>query len=340
MRSRRLALVALLVAAGTAEAAPRSRWFERVGEERGYAFPRHALWDPDAGHFLLLESNGYPGGRGQDGMLSLVGPRGRSRRRGLTRAEGRPGLEGAAAVARRGAIVFVADGPLLRRFHRETGAPLGSFDLAPAGAVTLGSLALGADGRTLIAGDLDAGLVLTHDPGRGTREVLARDLGRVLGVAPHPTEDAVLALAYDAPGRASRLLRLGPTGSPPAELGRYPDRRLTGLGPDGVGGLLVVDPTAGEVLTIRPDEGWALTSPIHGFHRPTAVASGPEGALLVLEEGGRLHAMARREAPLPPPAAPGPSGGSAPAVPLTAPPSLGSGLPLVAPPVPPEEGQR
>jgi sugar lactone lactonase YvrE len=85
-------------------------------------------------------------------------------------------------MAIQGDTLWVADITALRAFHRRTGAPLGTIDFAPLGAVQLNDVALAPDGSLRVT---DTGIIMGKDGvvHTGPDRIFAVGPGRAVTVA-------------------------------------------------------------------------------------------------------------------------------------------------------------
>ena len=206
----------LLVACGGGEAehaeeaedegAVASSRSELVASVSGFETPEGVRYDPAADVFFVSSIVGGPGTKDGSGFISRVGADGtvqslrfiESGRNGVT-------LNAPKGMALSGDTLWVADIDVLRGFHRTTGAPLATVDLAPNGAIFLNDVAIGPDGARYVTDTgivFDAAGAMTHTgPDRiyrveGATVTVAAEgtaLGLPNGIAAYPSGGFVLA---------------------------------------------------------------------------------------------------------------------------------------------------
>jgi glucose/arabinose dehydrogenase len=180
----------------------------KVGELReGLARPESARWDADQRVWLISNINGAQE-KDNNGYISRVSAEGKmERQRFIAGGTGGVVLHAPKGMAITGDTLWVTDIDVVRGFHRRTGAPVATVDLAPLGALFLNDLTAGPDGSLYLT---DTGVRFDSV---GTRQHTGPDrVYRIRGRTPTVAlEGAVLGepngIAYDREGR--RFL-LGP----------------------------------------------------------------------------------------------------------------------------------
>lgn len=179
---------------------------ELVASVSGFETPEAVRYDPAADVYFVSSIVGGPGTKDGAGFISRVGADGtvqslrfiESGKNGVT-------LNAPKGMALTGDTLWVADIDVVRGFHRTTGAPLATVDLAPNGAIFLNDIAIGPDGAryvtdTGITFDT-AGEMIHTGPDRifrveGTSVTVAAEgaaLGLPNGIAARPSGGFVLA---------------------------------------------------------------------------------------------------------------------------------------------------
>ena len=115
------------------------------------ATPESAVHDTVQDVYLVSNINGGPTDQDANGFISRIRPDGTVEALRFI-ASGQNGviLNGPKGMAFRGDSLWVADVTVMRAFSARTGAPLGTIDLAPHGAVFLNDVATGPDGSIYI----------------------------------------------------------------------------------------------------------------------------------------------------------------------------------------------
>ena len=132
---------------------------QRVARLTGLHGPESVRYDPELDVYYISNMTGY--GSAKDGNGYLIRTPADDFSKSVILAEGgRNGavLDAPKGIAVHGDTVWVADIDKLRGFHRKTGAPLATIDLAPEGAVLLNDIVIGGDGRIYIT---DTGILMT-----------------------------------------------------------------------------------------------------------------------------------------------------------------------------------
>jgi hypothetical protein len=188
----------------------------------GFQGPESVRYDPDQDAFFVSNMTGYGSAKDGNGYISRVSASDPDSAVVFVQG-GRNGavLDSPKGIAIQGDTLWVADISVLRAFDRRTGAPLGSVDLEPYGAVLANDVAVGADGTVRVT---DTGIIMGKD-----------------GVV-YTGRDKIFVVG---PGRAVRVAMSGP------EL-----RRPNGITWDGAGRRWLVvsfDPFVGEVAALPTD---------------------------------------------------------------------------------------
>lgn len=120
---------------------------EKIGETVGFDVPESVRYDAELDVFYVSNINGNPSQKDNNGYIARVRADSIGTMTRLVEG-GRNGvtLNAPKGMALRGDTLFVTDIDVLRRFHRRTGAPLGSVDLRAQKATFLNDVAVGPDG--------------------------------------------------------------------------------------------------------------------------------------------------------------------------------------------------
>jgi sugar lactone lactonase YvrE len=242
----------------------------KVGELReGLSRPESARWDPDQQVWFISNINGRQE-KDDNGYISRVG---RDRQVENLRfiAGGSRGatLHAPKGMAIAGDTLWVTDLDAVRGFHRRSGAPIASVDLAPLGALFLNDITVGPDGALYIT---DTGVRFDS---AGTRQHTGPDrVFRIEGRKPTVALegdflDQPNGITYDREGRRFLLAPIGATkvvlewGGP----GHTPKPIASGVGRyDGIevlpGGRILV--SAWNDSTLSVVEGERVQPVIHG----------------------------------------------------------------------------
>ena len=125
---------------------------ERVKSVEGFSTPESVRYDEAADAWLVSNINGNPLGKDGNGFISRLTSDGTvdslhfimGGRNGVT-------LHAPKGMAIIGDTLFVADIDALRAFHRMTGAPITSWNLAPQGALFLNDVAVTPQGDVYVS---------------------------------------------------------------------------------------------------------------------------------------------------------------------------------------------
>jgi sugar lactone lactonase YvrE len=241
----------------------------------GFQGPESATYDPDQDVFFVSNMTGY--GSAQDGNGYITRMSAGNPDSAQVFIQG--GMNGAVLDAPKGMAIqgdtlWIADISALRGFDRHSGAPVGTIDLAPLGAVQANDVAIGPDGTLRVT---DTGIIMGKD-----------------GVV-HTGRDKIFVVG---PGRAVRVGAAGP------EL-----RRPNGVAWDAVGKRWIVlsfDPFVGEVSAF-PSDMSSRTVIRRGSGQLDGVAILPGGTILFSSwADSSIHALSDghdmqivREVPVP-----------------------------------------
>jgi hypothetical protein len=210
----------------------------------GFSTPESVLYDAQADLYLVSNINGNPSARDGNGFISLVSPGGEVV--ALKWIEG--GAEGVVLNAPKGSaltgdILHVADIDTVRRFDRETGAPLGEVKIM--GAVFLNDVAAAEDG-TIYVSDSSANVIFQVAPdGSVTQLGKGAQLGTPNGIQ---VMGDILLVADSIRGR---VYELGSDGLTSAEQA-LPSAGLDGLVALEDGSLLVSSWDASAIYLVSP----------------------------------------------------------------------------------------
>ena len=125
---------------------------ERVKSVEGFSTPESVRYDEAADAWLVSNINGNPLGKDSNGFISRLTSDGTvdslhfimGGRNGVT-------LHAPKGMAIIGDTLFVADIDAVRAFHRMTGAPITSWNLAPQGALFLNDVAVTPQGDVYVS---------------------------------------------------------------------------------------------------------------------------------------------------------------------------------------------
>ena len=173
--------------------------------------PESARYDPDQDVFFVSNMFGYGSAKDGNGYIDRV----RAANIGQVDHFIQSGVGGAIldapkGMALHGDTLWVADIDKLRGFHRISGAPLATIDLAPQGAVLLNDVVVPPDGKIYVT---DSGIIMSdkgviYDGGEKifvigpNHTITIADSGKKLG---YPN-----GIAWDAKGRRLLLVNFDP----------------------------------------------------------------------------------------------------------------------------------
>jgi len=130
---------------------------DRIATVTDLDIPESARYDPDQDVYFVSVIGAHPTALDNNGAIVRIGPDGTvldrsfivGGRRGVT-------LHAPKGMVIRGDELWVTDVTVVRAFHRRTGAPMATIDLAPLGPLFLNDIAAGPDGTLYIS---DTGLM-------------------------------------------------------------------------------------------------------------------------------------------------------------------------------------
>jgi sugar lactone lactonase YvrE len=176
--------------------------------------PESARYDPDQDVFFVSNMFGYGSVKDGNGYVDRVSAQDPSHvdhfiQSGVAGAT----LDAPKGMALHGDTLWIADIDKLRGFHRVTGAPLATIDLAPQGAVLLNDVVVPPDGKIYVT---DSGIIMSdkgviYDGGEkifvigASRSITIADSGKKLG---YPN-----GITWDARGRRLLLVNFDPFSS-------------------------------------------------------------------------------------------------------------------------------
>ncbi len=123
----------------------------------GFETPESVRYDPQQDVYFVANINGGPAAKDDNGYITRVhaDSLGFPMMRWISAGRNNVSLHAPKGMALVGDTLWVADIDQMRAFNRRTGDPLGSVDLAPAGALFLNDVAVGGDGALYVT---DSGL--------------------------------------------------------------------------------------------------------------------------------------------------------------------------------------
>jgi len=125
----------------------------------GLLTPESVLYDSTAGIYLVSNINGSPVAVDSNGFISRLNPDGSiAELKWIDGAADGVRLDGPKGLAIVGDVLYVSDITVVRKFDRNTGAPMG--EIAVPGSTFLNDLAAGPDGSVYVT---DSGLEVTAD---------------------------------------------------------------------------------------------------------------------------------------------------------------------------------
>jgi sugar lactone lactonase YvrE len=127
---------------------------------QGFGFPESVRYDPDQDVFFVSNMAGTGSDKDNNGYIQFIPASTLDSARLLVQG-GVNGvtLDAPKGMALQGDTLWVADIDVLRAFHRRNGAPLGTIDLRPRGAVMLNDIATAPDGSLRVT---DTGIAMTR----------------------------------------------------------------------------------------------------------------------------------------------------------------------------------
>jgi sugar lactone lactonase YvrE len=185
----------------------------------GFQGPESVKYDPEQDAFFVTNMTGYGSAKDGNGYISRVSASDPDSASVFVQG-GKNGalLDSPKGLAIQGDTLWVADITALRGFDRHSGAPVGTIDFTPLGAVQLNDIAVGPDGTLRVT---DTGIIMGKD-----------------GVV-HTGPDRIFMVG---PGRAVSVVAAG-----------VPIKRPNGITWDPVGKRWIVvsfDPFVGEVTAL------------------------------------------------------------------------------------------
>lgn len=134
---------------GNAQAANRT---ERLKSVEGFSTPEGVRYDEAADAWFVSNINGSPLGKDGNGFISRLTSEGTvDSLHFIMGGRGGVTLHAPKGMAIIGDTLFVADIDAVRAFHRVTGAPITSWNLAPQGALFLNDVAATPDGDVYVS---------------------------------------------------------------------------------------------------------------------------------------------------------------------------------------------
>ncbi|MFL5619831.1 MAG: SMP-30/gluconolactonase/LRE family protein [Gemmatimonadaceae bacterium] len=205
----------------------------------GFEDPESVRYDAEQDVFFVSNMTGYGSGKDGNGYIERVSAADPAQATVFARG----GVNGVALDAPKGLAIhgdtlWATDISVLRAFDRHTGAPLGTIDFAPLGAVQLNDIAVGPDGTLhvtdtgIIMGDKG---VIHRGPDRifvvGPNRVIAVgaegfQLGRPNGITWDPVEKRWLVVSFDP---FNGQVMVNPQGSAKPQLIRTGKGKLDGV---------------------------------------------------------------------------------------------------------------
>jgi sugar lactone lactonase YvrE len=177
----------------------------RVALIGGFRDPEAVRYDPEQDVFFVANIQGYGSAKDGNGYIARVSA-GDPYEIRIFAQGGLHGvqLDAPKGMAIQGDTLWVADIDQLRGFHRVSGAPVGTIDLGPRGAVLLNDLEVGPDGTIYIT---DTGIIM------GPKGVIDEGVDKIFAIGPGRSVSVAASgdslarpngIAWDSAGR--RLL--------------------------------------------------------------------------------------------------------------------------------------
>lgn len=248
-----------------ADSAPASTSTDPIAVVDSLATPESAIHDSGQDVYFVSNINGNATDPDNNGFISRIRPDGSVEAlRFIAGGQNGVTLNGPKGLALGGDSLWVSDLTTVRIFNARTGAPLGSVDLAPSGAVFLNDVAIGPDGSVYItdSGFKVVGGEFTHPgpdriyrigPDRQVTTVMTGDqLGRPNGIT------------WDA---ASNRMLMGPLGDSTIYAFAVGDSVLTAVvkGPGGYDGI---EALGGGRFVVSSQDGASILVYANGVLRP------------------------------------------------------------------------
>ena len=225
------------VAAGRGEAG--ARFVTAIGGLQG---PESVRYDAEQDVFFISNMTGYGSARDGNGYINRVEAGDPSKAVVFVRggAQG-VSLDAPKGMTIQGDTLWVADIEVLRAFDRRTGAPLGSIDFAPLGAVLLNDVATAPDGSLRVT---DTGILMIPEGVKhvGPDRIFRVDSGHVVSVvAAGPELRQPNGIAWDALGERWVVASFDPfVGELAVIAGDDSSRRVIRRGPGRLDGVEVL----------------------------------------------------------------------------------------------------
>lgn len=149
----------------------------------GIEMPESVRYDPELDVYFVSAIFGLGSEKDGNGYIVRIDAEALDRVDILARGgENGAVLDAPKGLALQGDTLWVADIDVLRGFHRRTGAPVGTVDFRPHGAVLLNDVALGPDGTLYIT---DSGIQMRFEGIHytGPHRIFTLGPGRTIGVA-------------------------------------------------------------------------------------------------------------------------------------------------------------
>lgn len=222
----------------------------------GLKNPASFIVDPGTGAYFIANENGTSTAHDNNGFITKLDDRGKILK--LKFIEG--GVDGATLHAPKGLAViertlYVADIDQVRRFHADTGRPLGELDLSSVKVDFLTALATDGQGMLYIA-DTGTDAILKVDTRRGSKptvHVKDRTLEGPYGLAVSPSTGALVAVSWNA----GKILEITKEGAVKVLFANsFFNARfgnLMGVDFDAFGNMYVSDFSQGKVIRIDPE---------------------------------------------------------------------------------------
>lgn len=261
---------------------------ERVKSVEGFSTPESVRYDETADAWLVSNINGNPLGKDGNGFISRLAADGSvdslhfivGGRNGVT-------LHAPKGMAIIGDTLFVADIDALRAFHRTTGAPIRSWNLAPQGALFLNDVAATPEGDVYVSDTqvrFQADGSMSH-PGVDRIFMLSRDRKSASVVLRTDSLGRPNGLVWDARGNRLIIVPFGAGAIRAWTPGDSLTTIATGKGQfDGVeilsdGRLLVSSWADSTVSTV---DGDSLTALVRGVEAPADIGLNQRSGMLAI----------------------------------------------------------
>jgi sugar lactone lactonase YvrE len=141
-----MTVIPVITIAGCAKSSTDEALATRVAVLDGFLRPESMRYDPDQDVWFVSNVNGGTE-RDNNGYISRVSGEGKlENRRFIAGGEKGVTLHGPKGMVIAGDTLWMTDLDAVRGFHRRTGAPIATVDLAPLGALFLNDITIGPDG--------------------------------------------------------------------------------------------------------------------------------------------------------------------------------------------------